>query len=127
MTELTNLALRKEMVDICRRMNATGINRYFRDARANRVAEGATELHNAIVSQMVLGLDLATALQLLVVIVLVIAPILTVIALAADRARRIFRSQVAIRRINRTTAGVMAGAAVAMAAKKIAAKTPISP
>lgn len=43
-------------------MNATGINRYFRDARANRVAEGATELHNAIVSQMVLGLDLATAL-----------------------------------------------------------------
>ncbi len=43
-------------------MNSTGINRYFRDARANRIAEGATELHNAIISQMVLGLDLAAAL-----------------------------------------------------------------
>jgi len=40
-------------------MNSTGINRYFRDARANRIAEGATELHNAVISQMILGLDLA--------------------------------------------------------------------
>lgn len=43
-------------------MNSTGINRYFRDARANRIAEGATELHNSMISQMVLGLDLATAM-----------------------------------------------------------------
>ena len=43
-------------------MNATGINRYFRDARANRIAEGATELHNSIISQMILGLNATTAL-----------------------------------------------------------------
>ena len=43
-------------------MNSTGINRYFRDARANRIAEGATELHNSIISQMVLGLNLSTAM-----------------------------------------------------------------
>jgi len=62
-------------------------------------------------------LDLARALQVMVVIVLVIAPILTGFALAADGARRVFRSPLAIRRINRTTAGVMAGAALAMAAR----------
>jgi len=40
-------------------MNSTGINRYFRDARVNRIAEGATELHNAVISQLILGFDLA--------------------------------------------------------------------
>ena len=43
-------------------MNSTGINRYFRDARANRIAEGATELHNSMISQLMLGLDLSTAM-----------------------------------------------------------------
>lgn len=63
------------------------------------------------------ALDLATALKLMAVIVLVIAPILTAFALAADGARRMFRSAPAIRRINRTTAGIMAGAAVVMATR----------
>lgn len=62
-------------------------------------------------------MDVVTAVELMGVIVLVIAPILTAFALAADRARRIFRTPSAILRINRTTAGVMAGAAVAMAAR----------
>ena len=43
-------------------MNSTGINRYFRDARANRIAEGATELHNSMISQLMLGLNLSTAM-----------------------------------------------------------------
>jgi butyryl-CoA dehydrogenase len=37
-------------------MNATGINRYFRDARTNMIAEAATEMHNAIIARRVLGL-----------------------------------------------------------------------
>ena len=40
-------------------MNSTGINRYFRDARVNRMAEGSTEAHNAAISLMMLGLDTA--------------------------------------------------------------------
>lgn len=36
-------------------MNSTGVNRYFRDARAKLVAEGATEMHNAIVAGAMLG------------------------------------------------------------------------
>ncbi len=37
-------------------MNSTGINRYFRDARAKMIAEAPTEAHNAIVAEFVLGL-----------------------------------------------------------------------
>lgn len=41
-------------------MNSTGINRYFRDARTKMIAEGATEMHTAIIAQAVLGLRLTT-------------------------------------------------------------------
>jgi butyryl-CoA dehydrogenase len=37
-------------------MDSTGINRYFRDARAKLIAEGGTEMHNAIIGRYVLGL-----------------------------------------------------------------------
>jgi len=37
-------------------MNSTGVNRYMRDARTKMIAEGATEMHHAIVSRT-LGLD----------------------------------------------------------------------
>jgi len=35
-------------------MNSTGVNRYMRDARANCVAEGATEMHYAIIANQLL-------------------------------------------------------------------------
>jgi alkylation response protein AidB-like acyl-CoA dehydrogenase len=38
-------------------MDSTGINRYFRDARTNMVAEAATEMHNSIIARRVLGLN----------------------------------------------------------------------
>lgn len=37
-------------------MNSTGVNRYMRDARANMVAEGSSEMHTWLISQMALGL-----------------------------------------------------------------------
>ena len=36
-------------------MNSTGVNRYFRDARAKMVAEGSTEIHHAVIAQAALG------------------------------------------------------------------------
>lgn len=36
-------------------MNSTGVNRYMRDARAKMIAEGATEMHHAIVTTAILG------------------------------------------------------------------------
>lgn len=53
--------------------------------------------------------------ELIAVMIPIIAPVLTATAILADRARRIFRSDRALRRINKTTATVMAGAAVAIA------------
>lgn len=38
-------------------MDATGVHRYFRDARTNMIAEAATEAHNAIIAEHVLGLQ----------------------------------------------------------------------
>lgn len=38
-------------------MNSTGVNRYMRDARAKMIAEGATEMHNAIVARQFLGVS----------------------------------------------------------------------
>jgi threonine/homoserine/homoserine lactone efflux protein len=49
--------------------------------------------------------------------VCVLTPVLVGVAVLADRARRVFRSEAALRRINRGTAAVMAGAAVAIAAR----------
>ncbi|MCC6917781.1 MAG: acyl-CoA/acyl-ACP dehydrogenase [Alphaproteobacteria bacterium] len=37
-------------------MNSTGVNRYFRDARAKMVAEGSSEIHYDIVASTVLGI-----------------------------------------------------------------------
>jgi threonine/homoserine/homoserine lactone efflux protein len=56
-------------------------------------------------------------IEMAVAVVLVQAPVLTTTLLLADRARRIFTSETALRRINRGTAGIMAGAAVAIAAR----------
>jgi threonine/homoserine/homoserine lactone efflux protein len=55
--------------------------------------------------------------ELAVVIVLVFTPVLLAALLLADRARRVFTSERALRRINRGTAGVMAGAAAVIAAR----------
>jgi threonine/homoserine/homoserine lactone efflux protein len=51
------------------------------------------------------------------VIVLVITPVMAGVLLLADRARRVFTSETALRRINRATAGMMAGAAALIAAR----------
>jgi threonine/homoserine/homoserine lactone efflux protein len=56
-------------------------------------------------------------IELAVVIVLVITPVMSVALLAADRARRVFTSERALRRINRGTAAVMAGAAAVIATR----------
>ena len=37
-------------------MDSTGVNRYFRDARAKLIAEGGTEMHTSIISKQLLGL-----------------------------------------------------------------------
>ena len=55
--------------------------------------------------------------EMAAVIVLVITPVMAGVLLLADRARRVFTSETALRRINRATAGVMAGAAVLIAAR----------
>jgi threonine/homoserine/homoserine lactone efflux protein len=55
--------------------------------------------------------------ELALVIVLVITPVMWGALILADRARRIFTSEKALRRINRGTATVMAGAAVAIASR----------
>lgn len=55
--------------------------------------------------------------ELSLVITLVLPLVLGGYAVLAARARQLFRSERALRTINRTTAGVMAGAAVAIAAK----------
>jgi threonine/homoserine/homoserine lactone efflux protein len=47
----------------------------------------------------------------------VLAPVMTGYLLLANRARRLFKSETALRRINRGTAAIMAGTAVAIAAK----------
>jgi threonine/homoserine/homoserine lactone efflux protein len=56
-------------------------------------------------------------IEMAVVIVLVFTPVLLTTLLLADRARRVFTSPKALRRINQGTAGIMAGAAVAIAAR----------
>lgn len=55
--------------------------------------------------------------ELAAVIVLVITPVLAGTLALADRARRVFTSEAALRRINRGTAGIMAGAAVLIASR----------
>jgi threonine/homoserine/homoserine lactone efflux protein len=55
--------------------------------------------------------------ELAAVIVLVFTPVLAATLLLAERARRVFQSERALRRINKGTAAMMAGAAVAIAAR----------
>ena len=56
-------------------------------------------------------------LEMAAVMVLVFVPTQTAILLLANRARRIFTSRKALKRINRGTAGIMAGAAAVIAAR----------
>jgi threonine/homoserine/homoserine lactone efflux protein len=55
--------------------------------------------------------------EMAAVIVLVIAPVMTLALWLADRARRVFTSERALRRINRGTAAIMGGAAVVIATR----------
>ncbi len=55
--------------------------------------------------------------EMAVVIVLVFTPVLCTTLWLANRARRVFTSETALRRINRGTASVMAGAAAVIAAR----------
>jgi threonine/homoserine/homoserine lactone efflux protein len=55
--------------------------------------------------------------EMAAVIVLVITPVMAGALVLADRARRVFTSERTLKRINRATAGVMAGAAVAIATR----------
>ncbi len=55
--------------------------------------------------------------EMALVIIAVIAPVMTLALWLADRARRVFTSPRALRRINRGTALVMGGAAAAIAAR----------
>ncbi len=59
----------------------------------------------------------AIFLELAAVIVLVITPVMAGALMLADRARRVFTSHKALKRINRGTAAIMAGAAAAIAAR----------
>jgi threonine/homoserine/homoserine lactone efflux protein len=61
--------------------------------------------------------SLTSYAELAVIIVMVIAPVLTAIAIIADRARRVFRSEQALRRINKGSAVAIAGAAIAVATR----------
>ncbi|MFM9972979.1 MAG: LysE family translocator [Beijerinckiaceae bacterium] len=56
-------------------------------------------------------------IQLMSMAFLVLTPVLVTALLLADRARRVFSSEKALKRINRGTAGIMAGVAVAIAVK----------
>jgi len=55
--------------------------------------------------------------EMAVVIVLVITPVMAAALVLANRARRVFTSETALRRINRGTATVMAGAAAVIATR----------
>jgi alkylation response protein AidB-like acyl-CoA dehydrogenase len=42
-------------------MDSTGVNRYFRDARTNMIAEASSEIHYDIISGAIQGIDPAFA------------------------------------------------------------------
>ncbi len=58
------------------------------------------------------------ALELAGVIVLVFAPLQLLVLLGANQIRGIFRTERALQRLNRTTAGIMVGTAVAIAVRR---------
>ena len=55
--------------------------------------------------------------ELTVIVLMVITPLLTAYAIAADRARKVFRSERALSRINRGSAVVIAGTAIVVATR----------
>ena len=63
------------------------------------------------------AITLAAYFELVATAIVVIVPGLVGWAILADRARRVFRSERALKRINRSSATVMAGAAVAIAVR----------
>ena len=63
------------------------------------------------------AISAASALAIAATMVLVLSSVLLAYALAANRARRLFRSARAMKMVNRAAAGVMAGAAAAIAAR----------
>jgi threonine/homoserine/homoserine lactone efflux protein len=63
------------------------------------------------------GLDATTAVELVLLMSAILGGTLAAYALAAARARRLFTSPRALRLVNRGTGAVMAGAAVAVAAR----------
>ena len=63
------------------------------------------------------ALNAATALEIAATMICVLSTVLLTYALAANRARQLFRSSRAMKLVNRGAAGVMAGAALAIAAR----------
>jgi threonine/homoserine/homoserine lactone efflux protein len=63
------------------------------------------------------ALNARTALEVAATMIVVLSSVLLTYAIAANRARRLFRSSRAMKMINRGAAGVMAGAALTIAAR----------
>jgi threonine/homoserine/homoserine lactone efflux protein len=63
------------------------------------------------------ALNARTALEIAATMIVVLSSVLLTYAIAANRARRLFRSSRAMKMINRGAAGVMAGAALTIAAR----------
>ena len=63
------------------------------------------------------SVNLEAYFELVATMIVVIAPVLVAWAVLADRARKVFRSERALKNINRGSATVMAGAAVAIAVR----------
>jgi threonine/homoserine/homoserine lactone efflux protein len=63
------------------------------------------------------ALNARTALEIAATMIVVLSSVLLTYAIAANRARRLFRSARAMKMINRGAAGIVAGAALAIAAR----------
>jgi threonine/homoserine/homoserine lactone efflux protein len=63
------------------------------------------------------GVTLATSIEIMAMMIFILSGVLLAYALAANRARKLFASAGAMRLLNRGAAGVMAGAALAVAAR----------
>ncbi len=63
------------------------------------------------------AMSAGASVEIAAIMPLVLAPVLVGYALAANRARALFRSPRAMKMVNRSAAGVMAGAAIAVATR----------
>jgi threonine/homoserine/homoserine lactone efflux protein len=63
------------------------------------------------------GVTLATSIEIMATMVFILSAVLLAYALAANRARKLFASPRAMKMLNRGAAGVMAGAALAVATR----------